>query len=217
MRAEEYLARYESMRSLEWKIVFEIYAGYAAIATVFTKLLNDFHCYRSFPVLAMVTTFIFFAAIQYLYFRIQERLIVFNESHEACMRVARSGEKNGNHVESFLKEKRLGQDSLKHQYFWTYDVQLFISTIASAGLLAYQFRRVIDYEPRAVCQHPWSRLFWLFLDLLFWLFLCLSPLIALFMRVFLEAKLSMIKERTGWLSKNSIWIYSKLFPEKEPK
>src|SRR6266700_3045167 len=91
-RAEEYLDRYEKIRDLEWKIVFQLYVGYAALAVAFIHLAAEFCGHASFLVVAMGATITFFAAVQYVYFRIQERLIVFNETHEAYIRNMRQRE-----------------------------------------------------------------------------------------------------------------------------
>ncbi len=140
-RAAEYLTRYENMRTLEWKVLFQVYVGYAAIAVLFARLIESFHFHWMFRIVAMVCTLIFFVAIQYLYFRIQERLILFNETHEAYMNKVRPGSEAG-------LPKGLGQVALGHQYFWTYDTQLVLSTLTLTGILAYE--AVFGFDIQAI-------------------------------------------------------------------
>ena len=132
LRIEEYHNRYESMRALEWRLLFQVYAGYAAIAFAF-KYLNasgEFPNSKLVAWLAIFATLIFYLASRYLTYRIQERLIKFDETRERYM--AESG--SALHVH----EPRPGTDSLGHKYYWTYHIQLILSTLTLAGLLAYE-------------------------------------------------------------------------------
>jgi hypothetical protein len=130
-RAEEYRGRYESMRNLEWKVLFQVYAGFAAIAVAFTYVReHELGHDKVVSLLAMVVTLIFYAAARYLSFRIQERLIRFNQTLENYLA----------ELDSALQISRPnpGTDSLGHQYYWTYHIQLILSTLTLWGLLAFQ-------------------------------------------------------------------------------
>ena len=133
LQAKEYHDRYESMRSLEWKVIFQVYAGYAAIATVFFKLIDQFGHHWAFRLVALGATLGFFLAAQYLYYRIQERLIVFNETHTHYMKKIIPA-----FNASLLNELGLGQRALGHPYFWTYETQSILSALTALGLMAYE-------------------------------------------------------------------------------
>jgi hypothetical protein len=131
LRAAEYRDRYESMRSLEWKVLFQAYVGYAAIATVF------WHCHKildwQVSRMAMTVTCVFFLATQYLCFRIQERLISFNVTYENYMK-----ELYGLAGIDLNFDPGPGTNNLSHKYFWTYDIQLLLAGITSGGLLWFE-------------------------------------------------------------------------------
>ncbi len=214
-RAKEYLDRYESMRSLEWKIVFELYAGYAALAAIFIHLAAEFRCHESFLVLTLGSTVTFFAAAQYVYFRIQERLIVFNETHEAYIKKIQqldgAGQPTHNIAEDSLIGEQLGQGSLRHQYFWTYDAQLTISTLVCTGLLAYEFLHFMTLGTLDEAPSAWQ----------LWVFVALVSLIAFLARIRLAIKLGIIKSSAGtlpsdWFSREIFLIYSKHSRRKSP-
>jgi hypothetical protein len=130
LRAAEYRERYESMRNLEWKVLFQIYAGYAAIAAAVSHL----HALKwEVPRREMVGTLVFFFATQYLYVCIQERLINFNATQENWMK----------HIYRLLGADSAldpgpGTEKLWHKYFWTYDIQLFLASLTTAALLSYE-------------------------------------------------------------------------------
>jgi hypothetical protein len=130
-RAAEYLARYESMRSVEWRVLFQTYGGYAAIAIVSVHIHGKFQHGWLGSFLIMAMTVAFFIATQYLYARIQERLINFNETYEAYA--------NAMHwVPSFVEELGPSTAALGHQYYWTYTTQLLLSIFIVTGFLVYQ-------------------------------------------------------------------------------
>jgi len=140
IRSEEYRRRYETMRSLEWKVLFQAYAGYAAITIGFSRLDPKFLNYKLVTApsiwLIMWATFLFFAMTQYLSFRIQERLIVFGVTYENWNKKISSLEDNGKTEPD--QEPGPGIDMLGHPYFWTYDVQLFLALLTCVGVLCYE-------------------------------------------------------------------------------
>lgn len=126
-RAAEYRGRYEAMRNLEWKILFQGYAGYAAIAIAFTYVQGNIGHGKVVSSLAMSATVVFYLGSRYLGYRIQERLIKFNETLKNCLAEL------GNSLNLSDPHPSLG-----HQYYWTYDVQHILSTMTMWGLLAFE-------------------------------------------------------------------------------
>lgn len=74
LRAEDFARNFESLRGVEWRIVFQLYAGYAAVALAFHLLSEKYHG-NSVLIAAAVTAYtILFVTALYLSLRIQERL-----------------------------------------------------------------------------------------------------------------------------------------------
>ncbi|HEY2361987.1 MAG TPA: hypothetical protein VGK36_12780 [Candidatus Angelobacter sp.] len=135
MRIQEYCDRYESMRNLEWKMLFQVYAGYTAIAVTYRYVQsgseNFDHQWISW--LGFAGTLIFYLAGRYLVYRIQERMMKFEETREAYL---------AEMEESFHLHKAFpGTDGLGHQFYWTHRVQLILSTLTFAGLMAYELAK----------------------------------------------------------------------------
>ena len=130
LRATEYRERYESMRNLEWKVLFQTYAGYAGIVAAVAHI-HGLQWYV--PRRMMIGTFIFFIATQYLSMRIQERLINFDATYESwikqiCLLVG---------VDANF-DPGPGIQKLWHKYTWTYHTQLLLACLTSMGLLSYE-------------------------------------------------------------------------------
>jgi hypothetical protein len=130
LRASEYRERYESMRKLEWKVLFQTYAGYVGIAAAVAHI-NGLQWYV--PHRVMIGTFVFFLATQYLSLHIQERLIDFDATYESwikqiCPLVGVD--------ENF--DPGPGTEKLWHKYTWTYHTQLLLACLTSTGLLSYE-------------------------------------------------------------------------------
>src|ERR1700682_1024442 len=136
LRAAEFGERYESMREREWQLLLQAYAGYAAIAIAF-HYLQDKPLYQGWLLsqLAMATTLFFFLATQYMLFRIQERLINFNENYDTYV--------NAIHRLKNVPILGAGTSSLRHQYFWTYDTQVLLSLLVLSGLLTYEAAAIV--------------------------------------------------------------------------
>lgn len=134
LRAAEYRERYENMRDLEWKMLLQTYGGYAAIVITFQKLLDlkpsNSALLELLPYGAMVATVAFCMAMHYIYYRIEERLIIFDKNYEYY---ARKQSELINHRDDAPGKKDLG-----HQFLWTYDTQMIIGTLAASALLFYE-------------------------------------------------------------------------------
>lgn len=143
LQFEEYRSRYESMRSLEWKVLFQTYAGYTAIAIAFQHAKQNLvDGYRwLFPIAVTLT---FFVATQYLTFRIQERLLAFGVTYENW------SEKIKGLIKADIGKPGPGTSRLGHPFFWTYDIQLFLALLTCAGLLGYEAMCL-----KTLDQHPW--------------------------------------------------------------
>jgi hypothetical protein len=128
-RAKEFRERYESMRTLEWQTLLQTYAGYAALAVAGQKLEEKFPgCTWTPHVLLMSAILIFFGVMHYLHYRIEERLITFDETYLFYLKQAYG---QGENKESVAP-------TLGHRYFWTYDMQMTLSALTAMGLLLYE-------------------------------------------------------------------------------
>jgi hypothetical protein len=130
LRAAEYRERYESMRDLEWKVLFQTYAGYAGIAAAVAHI-HGLQWYV--PRRMMIGTFIFFLATQYLSIHIQERLINFDATYESWIKQL--------YPLVGIDPKfdpGPGTKNLWHKYTWTYHTQLLLACLTSMGLLSYE-------------------------------------------------------------------------------
>ena len=94
----------------------------------------------------MGATLLFFGATQYLSFHIQERLINFDVTHEKFVMKIYSLVQLEPEAES-----RSGKQDLRHKYFWTYDVQLFLAMLTLASLLFYQAKSGFDKHQSTIC------------------------------------------------------------------
>jgi len=155
-RAKEFRERYESMRKLEWQTLLQTYAGYGAIAVAFQKVKDDMRLIGHKPwvsILAMAATLIFATVMHYLYYRIEERLIRFNVNADYYVKKISSQAKEqplvifymnayyyaykmGAQVEHEVES--LGTENLGHRFFWTYDMQMVVSTLTVMLLLLYE-------------------------------------------------------------------------------
>jgi hypothetical protein len=120
------------MRDLEWKTLLQTYAGYGAIAVAFQNAMPSLIEYGWWVRLAfMVVTLCFFIKMHYLHFRIQERLITFDENYFLYINKVLGGRDEH-------EERGWGLSKLGHQYFWTYDTQTFLGTLTGLAMLVYQ-------------------------------------------------------------------------------
>lgn len=134
MRADEYRARYESMRDLEWKVLLQVYTGYAAIAGAFAFLTHDKPPVLNIPagaiaVIFLAATIVFFVQTLRMSYRIEERLIAFDAIYERHM----------NEIHRVTGVTTLDDLlSLGDPYFWTYRIQSSLSSLVFFGLLLYE-------------------------------------------------------------------------------
>jgi hypothetical protein len=131
VRVEEFRGRYESMRELEWKILFQMYAGYAAIAVIYEHLKGS-----SVPILtscvAIGATVVFYIAARVLTYRIEERLIVFDSIRLRYL----------TEMHTLLGTKEIPwQNRLGNTYHWSYHTQLRLSTLVCLSLVGYEATR----------------------------------------------------------------------------
>lgn len=132
LRAKEYRERYEGMRTLEWQTLLQTYAGYGAIAVAFQQGHSYLGAYDWWVRCgAMVVTMLFFVKMQYLHYRIEERLITFQSNYVRYTKQELVGKDE-------CEEQGWGTSKLGHQFFWTYDTQMFLSTLAALTMLIYQ-------------------------------------------------------------------------------
>jgi hypothetical protein len=85
---------------------------------------------------------IFYAASRYLAYRIQERMIRFERTRDTYFREMESAY----HIHKAIA----GTDGLGHQFYWTYRVQLVLSTLVLAGLTAYELAKGSGVPAKAI-------------------------------------------------------------------
>lgn len=136
-QADEYRSRYEGQRTLEWNTIVQIYVGYTAIALSFNYIhsLPQFHDLHPVTWTAMAATSVFYLASRYLSYRIQERLVLFNETQENYTKQLRKW--------LSIHSPAPGTRSLRHPYYWTYDVQLVLNTVTFIGLITYEISSLV--------------------------------------------------------------------------
>lgn len=119
------------MRTLEWQTLLQTYAGYAAIAVAFYKIRGSVQSHSGAAfVTEAFATLIFFAAMYYLHYRVQERLITFDRHYEFYAAKRHEG--------IDVRDTGPLADELGHSYFWTFDTQTIISALCALGLIAWQ-------------------------------------------------------------------------------
>ncbi len=74
LRAEDYARSFESLRSIEWRVAFQVYVGYAAISLGYSALLEKNGPSWIVTIAACVVTAIMFITTLYLSIRVQERM-----------------------------------------------------------------------------------------------------------------------------------------------
>jgi hypothetical protein len=134
LRAAEYEKRYEGMRELEWKVLLQVYTGYAAIAALY-RYLSDPSKHGScagHPELLgssfLAGILLFYVLSVYLTYRIQERLIVFDHIRERYLIAI--------HREVGVAPLG-GTERLRGKYYWTYRTQSILSVTTMLGLLFF--------------------------------------------------------------------------------
>lgn len=73
-RAEDFKANFESLRTVEWHVTTQTFAGYAAIAIGFSTLHEKVGASTTLMVGAIAATVVLFLVTLYLSLRLQERL-----------------------------------------------------------------------------------------------------------------------------------------------
>lgn len=136
-RAEEFRERYESMRTLEWNIILQTYAGYAAIALAFKYMQTRPFDQAAMTVLAVAVTFVLYVVSRYLTFHVQERLLMFDKIY-------------GRYVSELdcvfhVPDHHELTTLLAGKYFWTYRSQLILSMTTFLVLLAYEGANYISF------------------------------------------------------------------------
>jgi hypothetical protein len=145
-RAKEFRERYEGMRTLEWQTLLQTYAGYAAIAVAFPKAadwFNNCHWAWLFRFGAMLVTLVFFGAMHYFYYRIDERLILFDDAYHFFLNKTRG---------SKPADTPPGLSDLGNRYFWTYNTQFAVSLMAVFALLAFEG----NPKTPVACNNRWE-------------------------------------------------------------
>lgn len=83
LKAEDYQKNFDALRTVEWHVTTEMFAGYAAIALAFTALREHGASMGPVALGAIVVTVILYVTTLYLSLRIQERLHVTRDDANA--------------------------------------------------------------------------------------------------------------------------------------
>ena len=148
LRAQEYCGRYEDARDVEWKTLFQVYAAYAGLAIAFRYAFQEGGAAhpKLISSLAIGATLIFYGASRYLNYRVQERLITFNETRENYLAQLDAA--------FHIPKATPGTDDLGDRYFWTFRTHLVLSTLTFVSLLGYETSKgLVNNAP------PWVILF----------------------------------------------------------
>jgi len=136
MRAEEFAKSFESLRSVEWRVTFQLYTGYTLLGVAYFHLLSaqQIQNKQLISVMVIVVTLLLWAPTFYLSFRIQER-----------QRFARAVQnKYLGKLHDTIKVKRLEEDKCEldvpmpiHQGWYAFLVQRILSIVFAVGLILF--------------------------------------------------------------------------------
>jgi hypothetical protein len=134
-RAEEYERRNKAMTDLEWKITFQLYTAYGALALASTYLHDHTRSHAKLVgIEGMVATMVVYCVWAYLSLRIQERLRYTRDKQNLYL--------DKLHDILSLPQLRLpSRETLKHQYKWAPSAQWVLSSMVGLGLCAYNAAR----------------------------------------------------------------------------
>jgi hypothetical protein len=154
MRAEEYEKRYEDMRDYEWKLLLQVYAGYAAMVIAFTYLtkgdgsspLQGHVDSTPLAVIFMGITIVFFSLTCYMTNRVQERLIRFDGLRLEYIKK----------IHSILIKPEIETELFhRDRYFWTFRTQSATNLFVCLAVLSYEF--AVGFPPDSNMR-LWTRM-----------------------------------------------------------
>jgi hypothetical protein len=129
------------MRELEWKILFQMYAGYAAIGIAYEHLRSKNFAHQGLiSSVSVGATAAFYLAARYLTYRIQERLIAFDGVRDRYFTL----------MHNLVGADEVPAPRLGRPYYWTYNTQVILSTLACLCLVGYQVSRGLSIAPPAI-------------------------------------------------------------------
>jgi hypothetical protein len=85
IRAEDFARSFESLRSVEWRVAFQAYAGYGAIALGYGSLRSAEPLSVGIAIGTILATLVLALVTLYLSLRIQERLHQTRRLQNACL------------------------------------------------------------------------------------------------------------------------------------
>lgn len=163
-RAEEYARSFESMREMEWRVVFETYAGYTAIAVAFNYVHEHYPRTLYVGRLFTLAPLLLLLVSSYFFMRVQERLHNLRKMQNEYLktlhivlrvekiedRPLRSPRVRWWQVASWFRE----HNPPIHRKWYAYSVQLMISIAICFGLTVYivASTRSGDGDERAGCS-----------------------------------------------------------------
>lgn len=127
-RAEEFERSFFSLRNLEWKIIFQLYIGYAAIAAAFVGITNKYEVNSRISTISTLVVIVLAGIETYLSLRIQERLHLARD-------------KQNKYIDKLHDEtgavKITSEIITKNKRWWGFIPQHIISYIWALGLIIY--------------------------------------------------------------------------------
>jgi hypothetical protein len=132
-RAAEYEKRYETMQQLEWRLTFQVYAGYAAVAIASSHLHDRLHRSLLVASAAIIATAILYAVFWYVSLRVRERLRYFRKKQNQYIDTLRAM--------VAIPVPVADRKGLKHQYVWGISAQQVLSLTAFAAIVVYNLAR----------------------------------------------------------------------------
>ncbi len=133
-RATEYEKRYESMQQLEWRLTFQVYAGYAAVAIATTHLHDHARHPQAVAMAGIAASLVLYLVFWYISLRVKERQEYFRAKQNLYL----------DRLRTMVDVPDLSvpqRKHLKHEYRWGMASQQVLSFSALAALVIYNLVR----------------------------------------------------------------------------
>jgi hypothetical protein len=133
LRAEEFAKSFESLRTLEWQVIFQLYAGYTLLGGTYSYLISNGNIgHKSvFSWMIIGAIILLCVSVLYLNFQIQKR-----QHHARTMQNAYLSK-----LHEILKvqrlEMQLGIVTPQHQKWYAFFIQTLLSVAFAIGLITF--------------------------------------------------------------------------------
>lgn len=122
------------MQQLEWRLTFQVYAGYAAVALASSRLHDGARHPYEVAAAGIFASVVLYAVFWYTSLRVRERLVFFRSKQNLYI----------DHLRTVIGVPRFStpeRKRLKHEYAWGMIAQQVLSFTAFAGLIIYNLVR----------------------------------------------------------------------------